>query len=228
MTESTATVATATLTSIFESAVNGDLAPFATADAATKRAVRAEVERSIKDALRTKEYEVAGDLQDTLDALLAAKITKGESAPVDYTQALADKINSFQVATLMLATFGAPDGSAVDMERLLTLIDEEPASLDATLAGIALAESVKITRTVRSESRVDLAAHVAEVISAHESGTFLKISEVAKVSTEAAPNGLPSQGALAARLFPTSGDCTLAGVEPVPATSTSPKGLRVL
>ena len=227
MTESTATATVSDLTVIFESAVNGDLAPFATADGPTKRAVKINVEKSIKDALRAKEYEVAGDLQDVLDAMIDFKITKA-STEVDVTALLADKINSFQVATLMLATFGAPDGSEVDMERLLVLIDEEPASESAVLAGIALAESVKITRTARSESRVDLAAHVAEVISAHESGTFLKISEVAKVSTEAAPNGLPSQGALAARLFPTSGDCTLAGVEPVAATSTSPKGLRVL
>lgn len=231
MSESTVTLAQAvTVEAIITQARSTGLTSlFTQAEPATKRAVRKALTESIKEALRGKKFEEAGELSDLDEVFEAVKINKtAESPKIDFTQVLADKINSYKVAAIMLAEFGAvlPGVSEIDAERLATLTSGE-ASVEAVLAGISLAESVKISATVRSTERTDLAAHLAEVIADVEPGTFLKISEVAKVRTAAAPNGLPSQGALAARLF-AEGGCTLDGVEPVEATSSTPKGLRVL
>lgn len=218
---SQSTVTLATVTSIFESAVNGDLSAYTSAEQGTKSKVRAQVEKSIKEALRAKEFETAGDLQDVLDSLVSAKISK-ESAKIDFAQVIADKIANLRLAADMLES-GAIVPEGIEPESVVDLATKITAALADKEAATKIA-SAKITK---SSDRVDIEAHVAEVIADVESGTFLKISEVAKVRTEAAPEGLPSQGALAARLF-AKGGCTLDGVEPVEATATAPKGLRVL
>lgn len=212
--------------SIVTDLIDGTSESYANAEPKIKSAVRSAIEKMIKDALRTRDFADAATAQDALDLAVASKITKTAES-VDYTALLADKIHSFQVAASLLADLGSPEGTEVDMDRLATLLADRPSS-SATLAGITLAESVRLSRT-RSESRVDLQAHVTQALAILDrpSGTFLKISEIAKVHTEAAPEGLPSQGALAARLFPSSGTCTLTGVVPADATATAPKGLLV-
>lgn len=217
---SVSTVSTV-VASIVADAQSGDVTSYQSADQGTKAKVRSAIEKMIKDALRAKEFSAAGDLQDVLDAIVAAKITK-ESAPVDYAQVIADKIATLRLAADMLEqSMIVPEGIESDA------VTDLESKIDAGLADRDQATKIASAKITKSTDRVDLAAHVAEVIAGYESGTFLKISEVAKQSTEAAPSGLPSQGALAARLF-AAGGCTLDGVEPVEASATAPKGLRVL
>lgn len=58
----------------------------------------------------------------------------------------------------------------------------------------------------------DVAAHIYQALVILDRPA--KISEIVKVATEAYPNGASGSGAISARLFPTKGDCTVAGVVP--------------
>lgn len=231
MSESTVTKSTVTvadLTVIFTALTEGDTAPYASAEQGTKSKVRAMIEKSIKEALREKAFEVAGDLQDTLDLATSTKITK-ESAKVDLAEVIAQRVLDLRLAADLIEEGttlpeGADDGSDDLFDRVQSILDSGEKSGSREVA--AKIASTKITK---SGDRTDLQAHVTQalVILGAESGDWFKISAVANVRTAAAPEGLPSQGALSARLF-ADGGCTLVGVEPTEATSTAPKGLRVL
>lgn len=68
-----------------------------------------------------------------------------------------------------------------------------------------------------SGHRGDIGAHIKEVFEAVEIGEFLPISKIAKaVTSQYGKDGAPpaSQGAIAARLFPKSGECNLDFVRP--------------
>lgn len=58
----------------------------------------------------------------------------------------------------------------------------------------------------------DVAAHIYQALVILDRPA--KISEIVKVHTEAYPQGASGSGAISARLFPTKGDCTVAGVVP--------------
>jgi hypothetical protein len=75
--------------------------------------------------------------------------------------------------------------------------------------------------------RKDIGKHIREAFESREAGEFLTIAEIAKFASSEYPEGNPpSQGAVSARLFPTSGKCTVEGVEPVDKDGSNPKGAR--
>lgn len=74
--------------------------------------------------------------------------------------------------------------------------------------------------------RKDIGKHIREAFAEAENGTFLTIAEIAKFKSTEYPDSPPSQGAVSARLFPSSGKCTVEGVEPVDKDGSNPKGAR--
>lgn len=71
-----------------------------------------------------------------------------------------------------------------------------------------------------SGERRDIAKHIQSAFSDKAAGEFLLIAEIRNHQSEEYGTDLPSAGAISARLFPSSGKCTIEGVEP----STNEKG----
>lgn len=74
--------------------------------------------------------------------------------------------------------------------------------------------------------RRDISKHIVEAFAAHPVGHFLKVSEIANFKSTEYPDKPASQGAVSARLFPESGNCTVPGVEPVQKGENQPRGAR--
>jgi hypothetical protein len=72
--------------------------------------------------------------------------------------------------------------------------------------------------------RRDVGKHIASAFAGVESGTFLSVAAIAKHKSEEYGDDHPSQGAVQARLFPSSGKCTVEGVVPQDRTDDSPRG----
>jgi hypothetical protein len=63
--------------------------------------------------------------------------------------------------------------------------------------------------------RRDIGKHIAEAFADKESGTFMTVAEIRKFeSSEYNAESPASAGAISARLFPTSGKCTVEGITP--------------
>lgn len=101
---------------------------------------------------------------------------------------------------------------------------DEPETSNVVKAAVklSLGKSAKVGSTAKAAStgstyvgeRRDIAKHIAEAFEGVDSGTFMTIADIRKfVSAEYGTN-LPSAGAISARLFPSSGKCTLDGVVP--------------
>lgn len=229
MSESTVTLPTVALPTVADIAadlLSGVSESYSSAEQGIKSKVRSTLDKIVKDSLRSRAFDEATAAQDALD--LATSTSKIKAAKeIDYSALLADRVEALLGAAAAIMAGHLPEGIDEDMIDW-DVVNEAARKVERdvwepTESMIKVAKA-KITK---STDRVDIEAHVAEVIADVEPGTFLKISEVARVRTEAAPEGLPSQGALAARLF-AKGGCTLDGVEPVEASATAPKGLRVL
>lgn len=62
--------------------------------------------------------------------------------------------------------------------------------------------------------RRDIGAHISSAFANVAAGTFLTIGEIVNHKSEEYGDEKPSQGAIAARLFPKSGNCTIEGIRP--------------
>lgn len=85
------------------------------------------------------------------------------------------------------------------------------------------------TRRASSGVRRDIAKHIQSAFSDVEPGGFLSVADIAKHRSEEYGDDEPSQGAISARLFPSSGKFTVEGVEPVDKgdiDGKNPKGAR--
>lgn len=68
--------------------------------------------------------------------------------------------------------------------------------------------------------RRSVAAHILNAFADVESGAFLTIAKIRSTKSEEYGEDVPSAGAISARLFPSSGKCTIEGITP----GTSPEG----
>jgi len=114
---------------------------------------------------------------------------------------------------------------------------EEP-EVDATVkAAVKLVEgkAAKVGGSTRSSGggstfdgpRRDIGEHIKSAFAGVESGTFLTIAEIRKHRSEEYGDNPPSAGAIAARLNPKSGKCTVEGIEPA-QNDAGRKGARKL
>lgn len=62
--------------------------------------------------------------------------------------------------------------------------------------------------------RRDIGKHIASAFAEVESGTFLTVAEIRNHKSDEYGDNPPSAGAISARLFPSSGKCTVEGIEP--------------
>ena len=67
----------------------------------------------------------------------------------------------------------------------------------------------------RSEAtRRDIGAHIVSAFAGLPEGAFLTVREIRAHRSDEYGDEFPSAGAISARLFPSSGRCTVPGVEP--------------
>ncbi len=62
--------------------------------------------------------------------------------------------------------------------------------------------------------RRDLGKHIQEAFANLEEGAFLSVAEIKKAKSSVYEDEQPSAGAISARLFPKTGECTVPGIEP--------------
>jgi hypothetical protein len=199
-------------------ALNGDFTAYTAANVTDKAKVRATLKAGLSDAIGAMNLDAAKRYNDASNGVLGAKAAKA-ATPVNQTDVIAKRAYMLVRAGMTLLGGVTPNGlnpENSDMSEIKAAFD---AYMDGTLIldekdeeGVLDIATAKVTK---SAERVDIAAHVAEVIQDIPNGTFVSVRTIASTSTQAAPNGCPSDGAVAMRLFPQKGaKCTLPDVEP--------------
>lgn len=213
------TTTTTTTTDLIAAVIAGDTTGYVAASATDKRAVR----NGLADAVRAA--VAAGDIvaaQAAMAAEAAIKVARPSTAPADNTARVIARVTDLLGAAMIVAE---TDDESVDSARVA---DAVIAWLDApatpTDRARKIAAEVSVTRAGKS---TDVGAHLRQVAAQHPSGTFLSVAQVAHTTTDECPDGYPHQGAIAARLFPTSGECTVREVIAAPATSDRVRGMIV-
>ena len=162
-------------------------------------------------------------------------------APADPTEAFAERVAALNLA-YNLAIGDVPEGVKEDWETkvgelvsaaspqasayLAWTLNEAEDKGDAPEASNVAVSAVKLsqgkaagrrasgTSTPFTGERRDIAKHIAEAFEGSESGAFLTIAEIRNHKSEEYGDNPPSAGAISARLFPSSGKCTIEGVTP--------------
>jgi hypothetical protein len=98
-------------------------------------------------------------------------------------------------------------------DRLVALLDVQPADAGALPAPTAAEDDVVAPRRVKNARR-DIGAHIVSAFEGLAEGTFLTVGEIRAHRSHEYGDEFPSAGAISARLFPSNGRCTVPGVEP--------------
>ena len=110
-------------------------------------------------------------------------------------------------------------------ERLLHLLGVDPSAPSSQAA--LPAEEGSFSSPAASSShpgsvRRDIGRHILSAFTSLPPGSFLTVNEIRHHRSDEYGDEFPSAGAIAARLFPSTGRCTVPGVEP----GTSERGVR--
>lgn len=189
------------------------VAAYAVADRKGKAAIRTKLDREMRAALGAGDFATAQAHHATISALAPAR---AEKEGPDYAQALADRIATLRLAADFLES-GArqPAGFPEGWEH-----PEELPKPGLVADAATVLASAKLTRAT---DRSDISAAIVAAVS--DTDEWLTMTQVAN------KQGLPSSGAVAARLFPTDKDgnrvpTTVPGVEVRDGSDGSPKAVR--
>jgi hypothetical protein len=182
------------------------VADYVAADTKGKAAIRKAADKVLRDAIRSGDMATATAAQSALDTYRTP--TTKAPAEVNWQQLVADRIATLNAAIVALAEGnfeGAPEGF----------------KSDATTTGTVDESALPTLTKVRKSARRDLGSLIEQVVV----GPFQTVAQI-RARIVAATDGeyVPSDGAIAMRLFPSKGQCTLVGVVPVEATATAPRG----
>jgi len=98
-------------------------------------------------------------------------------------------------------------------DRLVALLEARPADAGAPLAPRPV-EDDAVPPGRATSGRRDIGAHIASAFAGLPDETFLTVREIRRHRSDEYGDEFPSAGAISARLFPSSGRCTVTGVEP--------------
>lgn len=216
-----------------------------------KGEARKYLEEAMLEAVGKLDAVAARSYSDLKANLSAAGGSKSERTPADPTAAFVQRVASLRLA-LSIVESDRPEG--VEDEKIEALVTESQALVDQQKAYLAdesedKGDGPELTPVVRAAFKAasgkatggasrstggnsggvrrDIGKHIASAFAEVEVGTFLTIAEIAKhKSAEYEGTDGPSQGAISARLFPTT---TVVGVEPVEKGAIdgkNPKGAR--
>lgn len=224
---------TPTVAEIVANALNGDTSGYIGADVTIKANVRKALNTGRDAAIDAMDLETAIAYKTAITACVGAKAAKS-GEPVNHTEIVANR--AFTLIAAGIALFrgeATPTGinpedvdfsDNSDIRDILDVLDGSYIPDTVDNKDITAIATQKVTK---SDVRVDIGAHIAKVIEGAATGTFFSVRHIARTSTDVAPNGCPSDGAVAMRLFPQKGDCTLIGTLPIKPVTTPVKGLIV-
>ncbi|MEV1288752.1 DUF262 domain-containing protein [Micromonospora sp. NPDC049679] len=110
-------------------------------------------------------------------------------------------------------------------ERLLDLLGVDPSAMaeprPERMDGSPRSSTSPLASS-HSSHRRDIAAHIVSAFAAAPADTFLTTTQIRNHRSDEYGDEFPSAGAIAARLFPATGRCTVPGVEP----SVNERGVR--
>jgi hypothetical protein len=197
------------------------LADYQNADKDGKAAIRKAVQALRDEAIDNLDLDTAKAAKAALESYVPAKAAKVET---DWNRVLFRRVRVLEEAATMLRHGNLPDGFPEDFvyvdEASIEFSDEERAEIVSDAVKVATA---KLTR---SGKRNDVGARLTEVLSGIESGTFLKVSEVANMCRQ--PGDTSWNGRISAHLFPKDeAPRQTDRYTAVPRTATTPDGLTV-
>lgn len=202
-----------------------------------KNAAKKLVEERMREAMNQRDISSARAFMLVSDNLTAGASASKEKAPADPKEAFLQRYTSLVLAAQLVAE-EAPEGvdpASVNVEDLLESAKalrayeaneaedkgDAPEASPVVKAAVKLAtgKSARVGGGSRAGStftgeRRDIGKHIAEAFASVEAGQFLTVAEIRKFKSEEYGDNPPSAGAISARLFPTSGKCTVEGVEP--------------
>lgn len=211
--------------------------------AKAKNRARASLNNLMKEAMNEANMPLARSYMLLADGLTAGSTsTKSERVPADPTDAFVQRVVGLRIAN-ELATSNVPEGVGENWkDKANELYKDSREKADAYLAWVngdeedrgdepevttvvrsavklAQGKAAKVGGSVRSSTvgdgvRRDIAKHIASAFAGVDEGTFLTVAEIRKHTSEEYGDNPPSAGAISARLFPSSGKCTVEGVEP--------------
>lgn len=218
-----------------------------------KNAAKSWLDEQMKESLVKLDAQLARAYSMIKDNLSAGAKATTHREPVDPTQAYVNRLAAFSLA-YGLITNNPPEGVEVEkaqaqaqelagslgdqvksyQEWLETEVPEGEDKPDAPEVSAVVRTAFKLSTGKASGGgrvsggsgvRRDIGKHIASAFANVESGGFLTIAEISNFKSEEYGEDSPSQGAVSARLFPTSGKCTIEGIVPL-SKSDSPKGVR--
>lgn len=209
-----------------------------------KNAAKKLLDDGVVDSIRAKSLPHARSYTEMRDAVNEASSSKGQPAkPADPKAAYVNRLAGLVMATELVEA-SVPEGvdgdeAKAETSKLVDSLKEQVTSLKAWTESTAedKGDAPEVSPVVKAAfklaagkaagstgggrvggsvggPRKDVAKHVIEAFADKESGDFLKISEIANFDSTEYGTDHPSQGAVSARLFPTSGKCTIEGVIP--------------
>lgn len=189
------------------------------ADQKGKARIRATVDRAFRDAVRNLDMASAASAQATLDALVTVR---PESVKVDPNVVIARRVRTLMLAANLLANAGVIpsgiDADDIDADAILSAMDDITDD-DVMTDAVKLAD-VKITR---ASTRRDIQGVIDRAFDGTDAGTFLTVAEIR--TRGQLSDYVPSDGAIAARLFPRNGsESTLEGVVATDSTASNVRG----
>lgn len=184
---------------------------YARADRSTRARIRNTVTRAMRAAIRRRDDECADRCAVALDDYDGTGRRSVEST-IDYPQLVANRRATLTLALRMLSTglVVPTDVPTTDDDRPVTDGTTNVVGRADRSAAIALA-SARVAPTGRH--------NVGDGIATVVTDRFMTVREIAAAIGRLTPDDdyVPSDGAVAARLFPRTGSCTIPGVTPVPA-----------
>lgn len=190
-----------------------DITPesYRNADVSGKSAMRRMVDSTIKSEMDHDASEIDIVAVQALFRLQAALVpVRAEKSEKDYVALIARKAAVYHLASqMMLDGTVRPDGvpDETDLSGLSTafqgIMDNPDDSVIADATDVA---GRKVTKGANQYNVGDVIVNAFDDV---KSGTFLTIRQIC------AKSDYPHDGAVAARLFPKSGTCTVDGIIPV-------------
>ena len=216
-----------------------------------KGAARTFLEEQMLEAVGNLDGVTARSYADLKKSLSAGSGGGSTKTPADPTAAFVQRQATLALASQIVAT-QRPEGEGIDekVQNLVTESQEQVSTYQAWLdnededkgdapevspvvrAAFKVAQGKGAgggSRGVSTGPRKDIGKHIQSAFADLEAGAVLTIAEIAKHKSSEYPDSPPSQGAVSARLFPSSGKCTVEGVEPVDKGAVdgkNPKGAR--
>lgn len=204
-----------------------------------KNLAKSYVDDKMKAALPAKEYIRAVSYNEVAEGLkTAAPAPKAAKPKADPRIAFGQRLAALELAREVLeetatedlegyevpATGGAFEEVTAWLEWNKQPIEERGESPDLSplaadtlklVQGKGLGKRVSgTTRAPFSGTRRNVAAHIESAFVNVPSGEFLTVSEIVNHDSNEYGDDHPSSGAVSARLFPASGNMTVAGIEP--------------